>query len=117
MSKNPRIAVIGAGSITFTRNLMHDILSVPELRGVEFAFMDISEQNLDMMARLARRDVEAGGLPAKIIATTDRREAIKGADYVLCLIRQGGLEAFATDVDIPLRYGVDQCVGDTLCTG
>ena len=112
-----KIAVIGAGSIGFTRRLMHDILAIPEMRDTEFAFMDISEANLDMMSQLARRDVEANGLPAKITATTDRREAVKDAHYVMSLIRQGGLEAFTTDVEIPLKYGVDQCVGDTICAG
>ena len=117
MQRKVKIAVIGAGSITFTRRLMQDILSIPELRETEFAFMDISQANLDMMAQLARRDIEANGLTAKITATTDRREALRNADYVMCLIRQGGLEAFQTDIDIPLKYGVDQCVGDTLCAG
>lgn len=112
-----RIAMIGAGSIGFTRRLVRDILAVPELADTEFAFTDISKRNLDMVTRLCERDVKANGLPAKITATVDRRRAIEGADYVLCMIRQGGLEAFQTDIDIPLKYGVDQCVGDTLCAG
>ncbi len=109
--------MIGAGSITFTRRLVHDLLSIPELAATEFAFMDISQANLDMAAQLARRDVEANGLPAKITATQSQREAITGANYVVSLIRQGGLDAFTTDIEIPLKYGVDQCVGDTLCAG
>jgi alpha-galactosidase len=112
-----KIAMIGAGSIGFTRKLMHDILAVPELAGATFAFMDISERNLNMVGQLAERDIKANGLPAKILATTDRAEAIAGSDYVICMIRQGGLEAFQTDIDIPLKYGVDQCVGDTICAG
>ena len=52
-----------------------------------------------------------------MIPTLDQREAIADADYVICTIRQGGLEAFQLDIDIPLKYGVDQCVGDTLCAG
>lgn len=117
MQNKRKIAIIGAGSITFSLRLIQDILSVPELRETEFALMDISEDNLDMMSQLARRDVEANGLSTKIVATTNRREAIKDADYILCLIRQGGLEAFQTDIEIPLKYGIDQCVGDTLCAG
>ena len=117
MQNKRKIAVIGAGSIGFTRGLMHDILSIPELQETEFAFMDISEANLDMMSQIARRDVEANGLAAKITATTDRRAAIKDSDYVMCLIRQGGLEAYQWDIEIPLKYGVDQCVGDTICAG
>src|SRR5438034_8333932 len=112
-----RIAMIGAGSITFTRRLMHDILCVPELVDTTFAFTDISQRNLDMVAQLCRRDIEANRLPAKIESTLSRRAAIDGADYVICTIRQGGLEAFQTDIDIPLKYGVDQCVGDTICAG
>ncbi|CAN5797500.1 alpha-glucosidase/alpha-galactosidase [soil metagenome] len=112
-----KIAFIGAGSIGFTRRLIHDLLTVPELREAEFALMDISEQNLDMVVRLCRRDIEHNGFPARVTATTSQREAISHADYVMCTIRQGGLEAFQSDIDIPLRYGVDQCVGDTLCAG
>ena len=112
-----RIAMIGAGSIGFTRRLMRDILGVPELADTTFAFTDVSQQNLDMVTQLCRRDIEANKLPAKVEATTDRRRAITGADYVICTIRQGGLEAFKTDIDIPLKYGVDQCVGDTICAG
>jgi alpha-galactosidase len=112
-----RIAMIGAGSIGFTRRLMRDILAVPELADTVFAMTDISQQNLDMVSQLCRRDIEANGLPARIEATTDRRRAIAEADYVISTIRRGGLEAFQTDIDIPLKYGVDQCVGDTICAG
>jgi alpha-galactosidase len=112
-----KIAMIGAGSIGFTRRLMQDILAVPELGDTHFALTDISPRNLDMVAQLCRRDVQANQLPATVDGTTDRRAAITAADYVICTIRQGGLEAFATDIDIPLKYGVDQCVGDTICAG
>ncbi|MCC9074577.1 alpha-glucosidase/alpha-galactosidase [Litorilinea aerophila] len=112
-----KIAMIGAGSIGFTRKLMYDILAVPEFADTHFALMDISQRNLDMVTQLVKRDIAANGLPATITATTNRREAIEGADYIICMIRQGGLEAFQLDIDIPLKYGVDQCVGDTLCAG
>src|SRR4051794_7149796 len=112
-----KIAMIGAGSIGFTRTLMHDIVAVPELADTTFAFTDISSRNLDMVTQLCQRDLEANKLPAKIIATEDRRKAIAESDYVISTIRQGGLEAFQTDIDIPLKYGVDQCVGDTICAG
>lgn len=112
-----RIAFIGAGSLGFTRRLMHDLLAVPEFADTTFALTDISARNLDMVARLCARDIAANNLPARVEATTERRRALEGADYVICAIRQGGLEAFQTDIDIPLKYGVDQCVGDTLCAG
>ncbi len=109
--------MIGAGSIGFTRRLMGDILTVPEFADTHFAYTDISEHNLDMVTQLSRRDIAGNDLPATISATTDRRAAIADADYVLCVIRQGGLRAFETDIDIPLKYGIDQCVGDTICAG
>ena len=112
-----KIAMIGAGSIGFTRKLISDILTVPELAETTFSLTDISEHNLDMVTQLCRRDVAANGLPARVESTLDRRHALADADYVICTIRQGGLEAFQTDIDIPLKYGVDQCVGDTLCAG
>ena len=112
-----KIAVIGAGSIGFTRKLMQDILSVPELADTEFAFHDLSKRNLDMIAQLAKRDIEFNKVPAKLTSSTNRRRALEGADYVLNVTRIGGLEAFQSDIDIPLKYGVDQCVGDTLCAG
>jgi len=112
-----RTAVIGAGSIGFTRGIVHDILCVPEFANTEFAFTDIDERNLDMVYQLVKRDVDSAGLPAKVTATTNRREALTGAKYVFSVVRVGGLEGFATDIDIPLKYGVDQCVGDTLSAG
>ena len=112
-----RIAMIGAGSIGFTRCLMQDILAVPELQDSVFALTDINRPNLDMVGQLCMRDIGANRLPAKIEMTTDRRRAIAGADYVISTIRQGGLEAFQSDIDIPLKYGIDQCVGDTICAG
>jgi alpha-galactosidase len=112
-----RIAMIGAGSVGFTRRLMRDILSVPELADTTFALHDISEHNMEMVTQLCRRDIGANNLPAKVESTLDRRAAIADSNYVISMIRQGGLEAFETDIDIPLKYGVDQCVGDTLCAG
>ncbi len=112
-----RIAFIGAGSIEFTRKLVADLLTVPEFDRVELAFTDINARNLEMVAELCRRDIAHNRRGARILATTDRREALRGARYVFCVVRVGGLEAFRTDVEIPLKYGVDQCVGDTLCAG
>lgn len=115
--KSLKIAMIGAGSVGFTRRLMQDLLTVPEFADTEFALMDINAHNLDMVSQLCQRDIKGNGLPATVSVTTDRREAIKDANYVICMIRQGGLEAFQYDIDIPLKYGIDQCVGDTICAG
>ena len=112
-----KVAIIGAGSVGFTKRLVTDIVSVPELQDAEFALVDISEHNLSMVQRILDRMVEANRLPTKITATTDRRKALDGARYVISCVRVGGLEAYADDIRIPLKYGVDQCVGDTICAG
>ncbi len=101
-----KVAFIGAGSIGFTRGLLRDLLTVPEFHDIEVSFMDINPRNLEMVAELCRRDVAGNGLDVRITATTDRREALRGAKYIFCTIRVGGLEAFASDVEIPLKYGV-----------
>ena len=112
-----KIAFIGAGSIGFTRTLLSDLLAVPEFKDIEVAFTDINQNNLDMVTQLCQRDIDSNGLKIKIHATLNRKEALKDAQYVISCVRIGGLEAFETDINIPLRYGVDQCVGDTLCAG
>ena len=112
-----KVAIIGAGSVGFARRLFRDALTVPELTDTHFALTDISRRNLDMVVQLCRKDIRANKLPATISATTDRRRALEGADYIINCTRIGGLEAFGLDVEIPLKYGVDQCVGDTLCAG
>jgi alpha-galactosidase len=112
-----KVAFIGAGSIGFTRGLLTDLLSVEEFRNIKVAFTDINEHNLDMVTKLCQRDIDENGLSIKIESTVNRREALRDAKYVFNVVRIGGLEAFALDVDIPLKYGIDQCVGDTLCAG
>lgn len=112
-----KVAFIGAGSVGFTRRLLMDILAVPELQDTEFRLMDISEENLEMAVNLCAKLVNDNNLPAKIVGTLDRKEALRDADYVVSMVRVGGLEAFAHDIEVPLKYGVDQCVGDTLGPG
>ena len=114
-----KIAFIGAGSVGFTRTLTRDLWKVAEFADskIEIALHDISKQNLSMIRQILAKDAKANKLPCKITATTQRRKALEGARYVINCTRIGGLEAFATDIDIPLKYGVDQCVGDTLCAG
>ena len=112
-----KVAFIGAGSIGFTRRLITDLLSVPDLRDTQFTLTDINAHNLDMVYQLVKRDIESAGLPATVVADTDRRAMLADANYVICVVRVGGLEAFTSDIEIPLKYGIDQCVGDTLCAG
>lgn len=112
-----KLAIIGAGSLVFARTLFTDIMSVPEFRDIEIAFTDINADNLEKVTYLCQRDLEANGIHTKIQSTLNRREAFKDARYIVNCVRVGCLEGFEKDVEIPLKYGVDQCVGDTLCTG
>ncbi len=112
-----KIAFIGAGSVGFTRGLFRDVVAVPQLADTHFVFHDISEKNLDIIYQLCRKDIKSNKLPATIKKEMNRRKALEGADYVINCTRIGGMEAFQHDIDIPLKYGVDQCVGDTLCAG
>ncbi|HET7314179.1 alpha-glucosidase/alpha-galactosidase [Salinisphaera sp.] len=117
MSTSFKIAVIGGGSLGFTRKLFADIVSVPELQAIEFALTDIDAHNLARVRELLDQIVATNDLPTVVSATTDRRAALDGARYVINCARVGGLEAYRSDIEIPLKYGIDQCVGDTICAG
>ncbi|HSV32372.1 MAG TPA: alpha-glucosidase/alpha-galactosidase [Atribacteraceae bacterium] len=112
-----KIVFIGAGSLEFSRKLMLDILSFPALRDAQFELVDVDPKRLDYARRVAERIVQEANLPATVHATLDRREALAGADYVLIMILSGGIEVIRQDIEIPMKYGVDQCIGDTLGPG
>lgn len=108
-----KFAFIGAGSLDFTRGLVRDILTFDAFRDCEIMLMDINETRLKYAKDGVMRIVEAGRYPAVVHATTDRKEALKDADGVLITILQGGVEVWRHDIEIPKKYGVDICVGDT----
>jgi alpha-galactosidase len=112
-----KIAIIGAGGYEFPLQLMNDFLSFPSMQDATYALMDIDPESLRRTDRLARQLVDAHGLPARIEPTTQRAEALRGADFVVVCFQVGGREAYAVDMEIPRRYGVDQTVGDTLGPG
>lgn len=113
----PTVALIGAGSMVFARTLVGDILSFPELADSNLRLMDVDEARLERTERVARVMVANEDLDADVVATTDRREALADADYVLNMINVGGREPFENEIRIPLRYGVEQAIGDTIGPG
>jgi len=115
MSK--KIAMIGAGSVVFCKTLISDILATPVLADSELTLMAPTETKLRRMETFVQRMIDDNGLAAKVWATTDRRAAIKDADFVVVMIQVGGFDAFSIDYKVPLKYGVDQCIGDTLGPG
>jgi alpha-galactosidase len=110
----PKIAIIGAGSHVFAQRLVTDILVWPSLRESTIALMDVDASKLELMAALANKMVQQAHVGARVEATTDLRRALDGAEYVAVSIRVGD---FAPLIQIPLQYGVDQSIGDTLGPG
>lgn len=113
----PKITFMGAGGFSFPARITFDILSFPELQDSKIMLMDINKDNLDRSYRLIGGAIKRLNLPTKIEATIDRREALDGADYVIVVWQVGGIDAYTPDVEIPRKYGIDQCVGDTLGPG
>ena len=112
-----KIAMIGAGSIVFCRTLLNDILATPALADSEIALMSRTEPKLRAMEGFAKRMVQDNGLQANVWGTLDRQEAIRNADFVVVMVQVGGVDAFEIDYKIPLRYGIDQCIADSLGPG
>ncbi len=113
----PKVTYIGAGSAVFARQVITDILCVDGLDTGEFALVDVDEQRLDLAHQLVNRLVERSGKDWSVTSSTDRTEVMDGSDFVVNSIEVAGLANVRHDYDIPMRYGVDQCIGDTIGPG
>ena len=113
------VAFIGAGSVEFTRNVVTDLCSYPELAesGLHLALHDISADRLAFAEDLTRRLVAQTGAKATVTASAERGPVLDGAQYVINEVQVGGYAATRADFDIPARYGVRQTIGDTLGIG
>src|SRR5512138_273725 len=112
-----KIAMIGAGSLVFCKTLMSDFLATPALKGSEYCLMALTRTRIDKMQAFVERMIRDNGVEASVVSTTNRREALKDADYVVVMLQAGGVEEFRQDYEIPLKYGVDQCIADTMGPG
>ena len=108
-----KFAFIGAGSMTFTRTLIRDLLTYPAFFDCELALMDIDPARLAGITRAAERIVREMKSPARITPTLSRAEALDGADGVLCTVFNGGVDVWRYDIEIPMQFGVDINIGDT----
>ena len=113
----PIITFIGAGSVVFTKDLLGDLYSFPELRDATVRLHDIDADRLATAEALARWTADACGAHGAIEAHTDRRAALDGAHYVLNMVQVGMFAATRKDLEIPAKYGVVQTIGDTLGIG
>src|ERR1700675_341709 len=113
----PKVTFVGAGSAVFVRQLITDILAVDGLDAGTFALVDIDPARLELARRIAERLVELSGKRWSVTASTERTDVLEGSDYVISSIEVAGLANVRYDYEIPMRYGVDQCIGDTIGPG
>lgn len=113
-----KVAVIGAGSVEFTRNVVTDLCGFTELHGnLELSLHDIDAERLSYAEALVRRINEQTGAGATVSSDVNRLAAVEGSDYVINEIQVGGYPATRADFDIPARYGVRQTISDTIGIG
>ncbi len=112
-----RIAFVGAGSVEFTRNLLGDLLTFPELADATIALHDIDAERLATAEAMARWTNGQVGARATFEAHLDRRAALAGCDFVVNMIQVGGHAATLIDFEVPKRHGLRQTIGDTLGVG
>ena len=114
----PKITFIGAGSTVFARNLLGDILSFPELANSTISLFDIDPERLGTTEKVAQRIAKQLGASPTIQTTQDRRAALDGADYAICMFQIAGYKpGTVVDFEIPKKYGLRQTIADTLGIG
>lgn len=113
MANTPKIAIVGAGSVVWTRNVLGDIMSWPELKEPHLALMDIDADRLAVAGQLARKVADALDAKPRITTHLTRKPALEGADYVLNSIQVGGFASSKIDFDIPRKHGLRQTIADT----
>ena len=121
MRRPIKVTMMGAGSF-FTTTIVRDILQIPGSRGGTIALVDIDGERLSTMKQVIERMVQekASEDPIatwSVIASTDRTEVMGGSDYVVNSIEVSGTACVRFDNDIPKKYGIDQCIGDTIGPG
>ncbi len=112
-----KIGILGAGSAVFARQLMTDMLCSPGLDEGTFALVDIDAERLELAHQIGEKLVAVSGRSWSVEATTHRRQILPGCDYVINTIEVAGQRNVQPDYEIPLKYGVDQCIGDTIGPG
>jgi len=112
MKKKPVVTLIGAAGITFGPKVLRDLLHHPELEGITMRFMDIDEDHLAILDRLARMLLAQAGLQVNIESTTDRAASLAGADYVLVSVDTARWDTWRDDYRIPRKHGIRQVTGE-----
>ncbi|ETT68893.1 alpha-galactosidase [Paenibacillus sp. FSL R7-277] len=113
-----KVTFIGAGSTVFAKNVLGDIMATPALQGFELALFDIDLQRLNDSASMLQNLKKSSGSTCTVNMYTDRKEALRGAKYVVNAIQVGGYDPCTiTDFEIPKKYGLRQTIADTVGIG
>ena len=112
-----KVAMIGAGSVVFSRNLTGDILQIPEFKDCTITYMDIDQERLDVAVALCKKVAKAVGANPKIEGTKDRKVALKDADFVINMVQIGGFNSTLVDFEIPRKYNLNWTIADTTGPG
>src|SRR3954451_2476987 len=105
-----RITIIGGGSFQWVPKLLVDIVNTASLHDAEIVLEDIDAAPLPVMADFVRHVASARGVGLRVRTTTDQREALSDADYVVVSLSTGGFESMRHDLEVPERYGIRQSV-------
>jgi alpha-galactosidase len=117
MTRPIKVTLLGAGSF-FAPRLFSDLILIPGNVGGTIALIDVDAERLQLSLRLVRKLVrETADARWKVVASVDRADLLPGSDYIVNCIEVSGRECVTYDNDIPLKYGVDQCIGDTIGPG
>src|SRR4051812_20049231 len=111
------VCFVGAGSAEFTRQLLRDLLSYPDLGPLDLVMHDIDPRRLRLAEQIGNLAVERHGRPATVRASADRRAALAGVDFVINAVNIGGHDATVTDLAVPAGYRVRETIGGTLRVG
>jgi alpha-galactosidase len=112
-----KVTIIGAGSAVFAFEIITDLLMTPALEEGIFALVDIDAERLELAHRIAEKAITATGRKWSVEASTDRTTVLRDTDYLINTIEVAGLANVRHDFDIPMKYGVNQCIGDTIGPG
>jgi len=107
-----KIVFLGAGSCFFS-SLFVDVMNIPGNRGGEMAIVDTDPVRLELAHEIGNKIIDMTGKNWTVSTSTERQSALKGADYIINCIEVSGVDYVRTDYEIPARYGVRQCIGDT----
>ncbi len=119
VAERKTLVLLGAGSAVFTRGLLADLISAPELGPWELCLVDVDERALSVAVGLAEKLIDASGRrdTLSVRGSTDRRTVLPGADFVVTSVGVGGRPAWEADWNVAARYGIKQSVGDSVLPG